>query len=132
MDPLVEVWEESGFEIVDVIQAGNDLVVVTRAWGKGRDGIEVDRSFANLAAVRDGSSFETAPSRSRSRPWKRRGCGSKATSHSACPTSTGGRPSKPQGCRSSDVVGERGGAVGFAYLIQTRPGSEGRARAISH
>ena len=47
-------WAESGFEIVDVTEAGDDLVVVTRAWVKGRDGIELDESFANLMAVRDG------------------------------------------------------------------------------
>jgi ketosteroid isomerase-like protein len=49
-----EAWAESSFEIVDVTEAGDDLVVVTRAWGKGRDGIELDRSFANLMAVRGG------------------------------------------------------------------------------
>ena len=50
-----DAWDECGFEIVDVVHDVNgELVVVTRAWGRGRDGIAVDRSFANLMEIRDG------------------------------------------------------------------------------
>ena len=49
-----ELWAESGFEIVDVLAVGEDLAVTTRAWGRGRDGIEVEQSFVNLVTVRNG------------------------------------------------------------------------------
>jgi ketosteroid isomerase-like protein len=49
-----EIWAESGFEIVDTADVGGDLAVTTRAWGKGRDGIEVEQAFVNLVTVRDG------------------------------------------------------------------------------
>jgi ketosteroid isomerase-like protein len=49
-----EAWDQSGFEILDVAYAGEDLIVETRAWGLGRDGIEIDRSFVNLMTVSGG------------------------------------------------------------------------------
>lgn len=49
-----DVWAESGFAIVDAIDVGEDLAVTTRAWGTGRDGIEVEQVFVNLVTVRNG------------------------------------------------------------------------------
>jgi ketosteroid isomerase-like protein len=50
-----DAWDECGFEILDVLHdEANELVVATRAWGRGRDGIAVDRSFANLMTLRNG------------------------------------------------------------------------------
>jgi ketosteroid isomerase-like protein len=59
-----DAWEECGFELIDVRDVEDDMVVATRAWGRGRGGIEVDQTFANLMRVRDGrlvrvKSFET-------------------------------------------------------------------------
>lgn len=60
-----EAWAESGFEMMGVTEAGDDLVVMTRAWGRGRGGIELDETFANLMLVRNGKlvrnrAFQTA------------------------------------------------------------------------
>ena len=49
-----DAWDECGFEILDVRDVEGEMVVTTRAWGRGRDGIEITRSFVNLMKVRDG------------------------------------------------------------------------------
>jgi ketosteroid isomerase-like protein len=49
-----EAWAESGFEILRVVDAGEEAVVVTRAWGEGQHGIEVDQTFATVVTVGDG------------------------------------------------------------------------------
>jgi ketosteroid isomerase-like protein len=54
-----EAWEESGFELLDVRDIAEAMVVRTRAWGRGRDGIEVDVSFVNVMTVRNGQLTRT-------------------------------------------------------------------------
>ena len=49
-----DAWDECGFEILGVRDVDDEMVVTTRAWGRGRDGIEIDRAFANLMTVRAG------------------------------------------------------------------------------
>jgi ketosteroid isomerase-like protein len=45
-------WDEVQFEIGELIEAGDDVVVGTRAWGRGRDGVEVEVRFFNVYTVR--------------------------------------------------------------------------------
>ena len=49
-----EAWEECGFEILAVREVDDEMVVTTRAWGRGVGGAEVEGVFANLMTVRDG------------------------------------------------------------------------------
>ena len=47
-----EAWEECGFEVLGVRDVNDEMVVTTRAWGRGRDGLTVEGVFANLMTVR--------------------------------------------------------------------------------
>ena len=51
-----EVWEEISFEVRDVVDLGERVVVVERLTGKGRgSGIEVAQDWGAVWTVRDGS-----------------------------------------------------------------------------
>lgn len=54
-----EAWDECGFEILDVRHVNEEMIVATRAWGRSRGGIEIDRSFTNVMRVRNGKLMRT-------------------------------------------------------------------------
>ena len=48
-------WEENRFEIVDLVEVGDDRVIVENvAYSRGRDGIEVEARSAWLITFQDG------------------------------------------------------------------------------
>jgi ketosteroid isomerase-like protein len=49
-----EPWDEISNEIERIIERGEQVVVLVRLRGKGRDGIEVERPFAQIWTMRGG------------------------------------------------------------------------------
>jgi ketosteroid isomerase-like protein len=49
-----EAWQEVRYEIEELVEAGDDVVLGTRVHCTGRDGIEVHLYFVNVMTIRDG------------------------------------------------------------------------------
>jgi ketosteroid isomerase-like protein len=49
-----EAWEEVQYEIEELVESGDDVVLGTRVHCTGRDGIEVDLYFVNVMTIREG------------------------------------------------------------------------------
>jgi ketosteroid isomerase-like protein len=49
-----EAWEDVRYEIEELVESGEDVVLGTRVHCSGRDGIVVDLYFVNAMTIRDG------------------------------------------------------------------------------
>lgn len=54
-DEFVEPWESHRLEAEEFIEAGDQVIVPTTAYARGRDGIELEARAATVYTLRDGA-----------------------------------------------------------------------------